>query len=181
MRNFLLGILCTVIVLAVAAWLSLKQGYIDFAADHPPSLLETKFAMAAVDASTEKRAPRSSDPVAPTDDNIAAGAKLYLDHCAGCHGIPSNPDSQFSRSFYPAVPAFFKDSPDMPEAQNFYIVQHGIRWTGMPAWGQTLSDDQIWQVVLFLSNIEKLPPAAQKLFGNSTEGAPMPQGMHMSQ
>jgi mono/diheme cytochrome c family protein len=50
----------------------------------------------------------------------------------------------------------------MSENQNFYIIQHGIRWTGMPAWNKTLNDMQIWQLVTFLSNIEKLPPAAKK-------------------
>ena len=50
----------------------------------------------------------------------------------------------------------------MAENQNFYIIQHGIRWTGMPAWNKTLSENQTWQLVTFLSNIEKLPPAALK-------------------
>ena len=50
----------------------------------------------------------------------------------------------------------------MPENQNFYIIQHGIRWSGMPAWSGTLNDTQTWQLVTFLSNTEKLPPAAQK-------------------
>jgi mono/diheme cytochrome c family protein len=78
--------------------------------------------------------------------------------------VPSNKESQFSRSFYPQAPGFFEDTPDMPENQNFYIIQHGIRWSGMPAWNQTLSDAQVWQVVTFLSNIQKLPPAALKAF-----------------
>ncbi len=52
----------------------------------------------------------------------------------------------------------------MPENQNFYIIQHGVRWSGMPAWDKTLSDTQMWQLVTFLSNIEKLPPAAKREF-----------------
>jgi mono/diheme cytochrome c family protein len=78
--------------------------------------------------------------------------------------VPSNPESQFGKSFNPPVPAFFKDAPDMPENQNFYIIQHGIRWTGMPFWNRTLSDTQTWQLVTLLSNIQKLPPAALKEF-----------------
>jgi len=50
----------------------------------------------------------------------------------------------------------------MPENQNFYITQHGIRFSGMPAWGGTLSETQIWMLVTFMSNIEKLPPPALK-------------------
>ena len=185
MKGFILGILFTLIVLAAGGWWCLKQGYIDFAADQKPSSTEEKIAMDAVDASTDRRAPDAKNPLAPTEANIAAGAQLYLDHCAGCHGVPSNPDSQFGRSFNPPVPEFFKDAPDMSESQNFYIIQHGIRWTGMPAWGQTLSDTQIWEIVKFLGNVEKLPPAAQKVLGpqpaNTQAPAPMqmPPGMKM--
>ncbi len=185
MRGFVLGILFTLIVLVAGGWWCLKQGYVDFAADQKPSAAEEKIAMAAVEAGMVRRAPQGPNPVAPTEENIAAGAKLYLDHCAGCHGVPSNPDGQFARSFYPPVPEFFKDAPDMSENMNFYVVQHGIRWTGMPAWNKTLSDTQIWEIASFLANVEKLPPAAQKVFGaqpgNTPAPAPtkMPPGMKM--
>jgi mono/diheme cytochrome c family protein len=180
MKGFILGILFTLIVLAAGGWWCLKQGYIDFAADQKPSSTEEKIAMNAVDASTDRRAPDAKNPLAPTEANIAAGAQLYLDHCAGCHGVPSNPDSPFGRSFNPPVPEFFKDAPDMSESQNFYIIQHGIRWTGMPAWGQTLSDMQIWEIVRFLGNVEKLPPAAQKVLGPQPTNAPAPAPMQMT-
>ena len=164
MKSFLFGVVFTLVVIIAGAFLIAKQGYIDFTADHPPSSIETHFAMAAVDASTGRHAPDLKNPVTPTEDNLVAGAQLYLNHCAGCHGVPSNADSQFGRSFNPPVPPFFKDSPDMPENQNFYIIQHGTRWTGMPAWKNTLTEAQIWQLVTFLSHIEKLPPGASKVF-----------------
>jgi mono/diheme cytochrome c family protein len=164
MKGFLYGIILTVIALAVGGYILLKKGYVDFKADREPSAFEDKLAMSAVDASTERNAPELKNPVAADEANLVAGAKLYLEHCAGCHGLPANPDSQFARSFNPPVPAFFKDAPDMPEYQNFYIIQHGVRWTGMPAWNKTLSDAQTWQLVTFLSNVEKLPPAALKEF-----------------
>jgi mono/diheme cytochrome c family protein len=52
----------------------------------------------------------------------------------------------------------------MPDNQNFYIIQHGTRWSGMPAWNKTLNDTQIWEIVTFMSNVEKLPPTAKKVF-----------------
>jgi mono/diheme cytochrome c family protein len=183
MKGFLLGILLTVVVLIGAIWFAAARGYINFAADQRPSAIEEHLSMSAVDASTERRASEKKNPFPTTEDNIAAGAKIYLQHCGGCHGVPSNPDSQFARSFYPPVPRFFKKAPDMPETQNFYMIQHGIRWTGMPAWNRMLTDDQIWLVVTFLSNIGKLPPAAQKAFGPENEAAPqmmaMPKGIEM--
>lgn len=164
MKNFFYGIVFTIVVILAGSFFIAKRGYIDFAADNPPSSIERHFAQAAVDASTDRHAPELKNPITPTEENLAAGAQLYLNHCAGCHGIPSNADTQFGRSFNPPVPPFFKDSPDMPENQNFYVIQHGTRWTGMPAWNKTLTEAQIWQIVTFLSHIEKLPPAASKVF-----------------
>jgi len=51
-----------------------------------------------------------------------------------------------------------EDAPDMPENQNFYIIAHGIRLSGMPAWKTTLKESEIWQVTAFLSSLNKLPP-----------------------
>jgi thiosulfate dehydrogenase len=162
MRSFLLGILATIVALFVIALIVFKTGRIDFSADNPPSDTEKHLAMSAVDASTGRRAPEVKNPLPANEATLVSGADLYMNHCAGCHGLPSNRDSVFANSFNPPVPVFFKDSPDMPENQNFYIIQHGVRWTGMPAWNKTLNDTQIWQLVTFLGNIEKLPPAASK-------------------
>lgn len=164
MRNFLLGVIFAIVAIIAGSIFIAKRGFIDFSADNSPSSMETHFAMSAVDASTERHAPDIKNPISPTEENLVAGAQLYLNHCAGCHGVPSNADSQFGRSFNPPVPQFFKDSPDMPENQNFYIIQHGTRWTGMPAWKNTLTTAQTWQIVTFMSKIEKLPPAASKVF-----------------
>jgi mono/diheme cytochrome c family protein len=176
MKAFLFGIILTLFVLAAGGYFLLKSGRVSFNADQAPSATERHLAMSAVDASTERNAPEQKNPV-PTDEaDLIAGAQLYLNHCAGCHGLPSNPESPFGRSFNPPVPAFFKEAPDMPENQNFYIIQHGIRWSGMPAWGKTLNDGQIWQLVTFLSNVQKLPPSVLKELappaGAALEAAP---------
>jgi thiosulfate dehydrogenase len=173
MGKFLLGIVFTIVIIFVGGFLMLKKGYMSMAADVEPLPFEKSLAMGAVDASTERHAVERKNPNSPSEENLVAGAQLYLNHCAGCHGVPSNPDAPFGRSFYPPVPAFFKDAPDMPENQNFYIIAHGIRWTGMPGWNKTLTEAQIWQVVTFLTNIEKLPPAASKVFEPPT-AAPQP-------
>jgi mono/diheme cytochrome c family protein len=162
MKNFILGFIVALLFAGGGLYFYVKNGYLSFDADQKPSEFEEHTAMAAVDAATDRRAGDVKNPLPSNEETMVAGAKLYVNHCAGCHGVPSNPDSQFAHSFNPEVPSFFKDAPDMAEHQNFYIIKHGIRWTGMPAWDKTLDDTQTWQIVTFLSNIEKLPPAAQK-------------------
>lgn len=170
MKNFILGILFTLIALAVAAGYYAYRGYVDMRADQEPSPLESKLAMSAMDASADRHAPDVKNPVSATEDSLVAGAKIYINHCAGCHGVPSNAETSLGKSFYPPAPQFFKDAPDMPDNENFYVIQHGVRWTGMPAWNKTLSEQEMWQVTGFLSAIGKLPPAAEK----ELEPAPPP-------
>jgi mono/diheme cytochrome c family protein len=162
MKGFLLGIISTLLVLVGIAMFVMKTGRVNFSADQKPSDTETHMAMAAVDASTDRHAPEVKNPLAADEATLVSGADLYMNHCAGCHGVPSNPDSAFAKAFNPPVPVFFKEAPDMAENQNFYIIQHGIRWSGMPAWSPALNDMQIWQLVTFLGSVQKLPPAAMK-------------------
>jgi thiosulfate dehydrogenase len=176
MRGFLLGVIVTILCIVLGGYFFMKQGYVDFSADQPPSSTERHFAMAAVDASTDRHAGNQKNPLQPTDDTLVAGSILYRDHCAGCHGTPSNPDSQFGHSFNPPVPQFFKEGSDMADNQSFYIIEHGIRWTGMPSWNKTLSGNQIWQIVTFLNHIGKLPSAAEKELAPVQSPTPAPAG-----
>ncbi len=162
MKNFLVGIMFTLLALLGVAVFLMTQGYFNLRADQAPSSLETKVAMAAIDAWAARFAPHQANPVAPTEDNLVVGARTFLNHCAGCHGLPANANSTFSKSFYPPAPEFFKVAPDMAENENFFIIQHGVRFTGMPAWNQTLNENEIWQLVTFLAHLDKLPPAAEK-------------------
>lgn len=161
MRGYIVGIITTLVVLAGIAYFYLSLGYLDTRADLHPSSLESNYAMKFQDASVDRHAPRGTSPVQATDDNLTDGLRLYQQDCAMCHASPQHPEKNFGRPFYPPAPDFLKDAPDMDENQNFYIIKHGVRWSGMPAWGNALSDQQIWTLVTFLSHMEKLPAAVE--------------------
>ena len=133
---------------------------LNFRADQQPSAAETPLmAMDAVDASMMRlRAGREESRPAHGTKCRCGSQNIFGPLC----GLPRSASrirtASFSRSFYPPAPGFFKDSPDMPDEHNFYVVQHGIRWTGMPAWSNTLSKTQMREVVTFLGAIENLPP-----------------------
>jgi mono/diheme cytochrome c family protein len=158
MRRFFSGFIAAVVIICLAGFLWLRLGVMDPRADAPENALERTVAMPALDASVRRRAPNLRNPVAATDVNLAAGMKVYQNACAGCHGDIQHPHAVFGDSFYPRAPQFIEDTPDMPENQNFYIIQHGIRLSGMPAWRSTLKDEEMWQVTTFLSHMDKLPP-----------------------
>lgn len=174
MRNFFLGIIVTLLALALGALWYTRTGRVNFQADQAPTSLERWFGGGASDAYVERNAPHVKNPVPATEQNVVAGAQLYMDHCAGCHGTPSSPDTALMHSFNPPVPRFFKHAPDMPDNQNFYVIEHGIRYTGMPAWDKTLSGQQMWQITAFLSAIPNLPPAAKQVLQPSSGTVPSP-------
>ena len=172
MKGFVLGVIVTLVLLFAGVYEGARRGYIYLGADGKPSFTESRLAMSVLDAAVDRNIPGLINPVPDTEENIAEGAKIYLAHCAGCHGVPANADSTFGESFYPPVPGFFKEPPDMSEVQNFYIVKHGIRWTGMPSFGRTLSDQQTWQAATFLSHITTLSPATRKIFDSPAPASP---------
>jgi mono/diheme cytochrome c family protein len=165
MKGFILGIVTMVLVLAFGVVLAL-MGFVGMRADNPPSKIETIVAGHAMDASVARAAPKISNPVMADEVNLAAGARLYREHCAVCHGDPVHTKAALADSLNPPAPQFMKDMADMPENQNFYILQHGIRWTAMPGWKNVLSEQEIWQLVAFLSHMHELPPAAKQVFMN---------------
>ena len=134
--------------------------------------------MPSLDASVERRAVNIQNPVDSSDASLIAGMKMYQANCASCHGDVNHPRGALADAFYPRAPQFVEDSPDMSENQNLYIIQHGVRLSGMPAWKQSLSDRQMWQVTTFLSHMDKLPPSVSDEWkaaaggGGSTEGNP---------
>jgi thiosulfate dehydrogenase len=162
MRNFVRGVLVTLVVLAFGGWLYVRFGYADLRATTAPSRFESELAITALDASAALHAPRQQNPIPSTEANLLDGARLYRDKCADCHGRPDNPMSDYGGSFYPRVPQFMKARPRLPENQNFYIIKYGVRWTAMPAWGNIMADSEVWQVVTFLSHLGNLSPAVEQ-------------------
>lgn len=174
MKGFLLGFLTAVVAVLVAGFVFIHNGLLDPRADVPVNSVEQKIAMPALDASVDRRAPGVKNPLEPTEANLTAGMKVYQSNCSSCHGDIHRPHGMFADALYPRAPQFVEDAPDMPEYENFFIIAHGIRLSGMPAWKQSLSELQMWQVTTFLSHINKLPPPVSELW-KTAAGGPAPR------
>jgi mono/diheme cytochrome c family protein len=162
MGKFTLGVIVTLLVLVLGGLGFAMLGFFPTPANVAPPHLETHIAMAAVDASMERHAPHLTNPVPPTDQNLEDGMKLYTMNCALCHGALDRKPSTLGASFYPPAPNLITDPPDDPEWHTFYTIRTGIRYTGMPAWDKTLSEQDMWKIAGLLSHLEKLPPAVQE-------------------
>jgi mono/diheme cytochrome c family protein len=176
MRNFILGVIITLFVLVVGGLAVAMLGLLPTKADSTPPRMESHLAMTAMDASMERHAPRVTNPVPPTDDNLIEGMKIYTMNCALCHGTLDKKPSALEKSFYPPPPQIIIDPMDDPEWHIFYAVRTGIRYTGMPAWNKALTEQEMWKVTAFISRIEKLPPAVQDYWKKSVGTAPPAPG-----
>lgn len=170
MRTFFSGFVVGIIVLIIAVFVYVRYGFVDPRADIPINVLEAKVAMPALDASVDKRASGMKNPVAATNTNLIAGMKIYQANCAMCHGDIGRPHAALADTLYPRPPQFAVDAPDMTEDQNYYIVRHGVRLSGMPGWKNALSDQQMWQVVAFLNQMSQLPPEVTAAWATAAKG-----------
>ena len=175
MGKFLIGFIVAVAILILGALGFLMLGLFPTAANVEPSSLERRIALSAVDASMERHAPRVSDPIMPNDANLIDGMKLYTMNCALCHGGLDRKPSTLANSFYPPPPNFISDAPDDPEWHIFYTIRTGVRYTGMPAWDKTLSEQDMWKIATFLSHMDKLPPNVQQYWKTAFNANPEPE------
>jgi len=169
MRNFIVGILFTLVVAIVLGLVITMTGMLPTNADATPPKIEAKIAAEAMDASMDKHAPRENNPLPPTDANLIDGMKIYTMNCALCHGTLDRKPSVLEHSMYPPPPQLILEPLDDPDWHIYYAVRTGVRYTGMPAWSKALSKEDMWKVTAFLSRIDKLPQGVkdqwQKSFG----------------
>ena len=162
MTKFLLGVVIGIGLVLAASYLFVTRGGIFMGTDTKPSPWERAIASAAISASIGKSADDES-PLPGDETNLVAGAKIYMEGCAGCHGQLDKPSAGAKR-FYPHPPQLLppnKGVTDDPVGATHWVVKNGIRFSAMPAATGKLSDSEIWQVALFLRNADKLPASAQ--------------------
>jgi len=109
-----------------------------------------------------KEAPQH-DPVPLTEENHMAGAKLFRENCAMCHGLPGHAKTTMANGMFPQPPQFFHEEgvTDDPVGETYWKIRNGIRLSGMPAYQNALNDKQIWQIAGLLANADKLPASVQ--------------------
>ncbi len=99
--------------------------------------------------------------VPPLDDPslVRTGFQHYREMCVGCHGAPGIPPAELAQGLNPTPPLLAESAGGWKPNELFWITKHGVRMTGMPAWGVTHSDDKIWAIVAFTRRLPKLTAA----------------------
>ena len=153
------GLILTILLLTALA--IARLGLLPVSADGPHSKLEARIMPPVLHASIVHHASRETNPIPLNEDNLKAGIDTYKAMCARCHSTPGGNPSVYGQSFYPPAPQLAGGMRQYKDAQLFWVIKHGIRNTGMPAWGELLSDEEIWQIVSLLKSSQDLPPSVE--------------------
>ena len=124
-----------------------------------PSGLERTIARTVRDIAIGRHARHEANPVPKTDEAIAAGRAHFADHCASCHGNDGSGKTEMGRGLYPRAPDMrLAATQNLDDHELFYIIENGIRLTGMPAWGTGTKAgiEASWKLVHFIRHLPQL-------------------------
>jgi thiosulfate dehydrogenase len=160
--GFVSGLMVGVLLIPVGAYLYLAGGYAPVATSAAPMPFERMLARKALQGRLKKEMPKNV-PIEPTEENLKAGAALYREHCAVCHGLPGESMTAIAAGMFPHPPQLFNGEgvTDDEPGRTYWKVANGIRLTGMPGFRSTLKDNQLWQLSLLLAHAEKLSEPAR--------------------
>src|SRR5262245_6242260 len=175
-KNFLFGLILGLLIPAAVGYGYFRFGYAPVATSASPMPFEKQMAQMALHARIEKEATKKEAPFAGDQTNLAAGAAVYNENCAFCHGLPGQKPTMAAKGMFPLPPQLFEKDEmvtDDPASVTYWKVSNGIRMTGMPGFGEMLTPTQMWQVSLLLAKADKLPPPVQAALSKTT-AAPAP-------
>jgi mono/diheme cytochrome c family protein len=161
-KGLLLGIIVGFLLVGAAIHLYFATGQAPVATSAAPMPFERKYAHIGLDAYLDKLP--HPEPQTPADEkNFLAGADVYKENCAVCHGLPGLAKTAIAEGMYPKPPQLFHGVgvTDDEAWETYWKVENGIRMTGMPGFKGLLNETQIWQVSVLVKNADKISPSVK--------------------
>jgi mono/diheme cytochrome c family protein len=158
-------ILAVILVLVVSA-IAVYSGIYNVAATQHHSNLTEWVLNKTLSRSVEYHSRGINAPDHYDESNLKVGSVSYDEMCATCHGAPGVDPSVIGEGLYPEPPDLAKSVKQLTASQIFWITKSGLKMTGMPAFGPTHTDKELWEVVLF---VQKLPDISPEDYADLTE------------
>lgn len=163
-------VLITLAVVVVIAFAVCYGGFFNMAGDNHHWGMTARMIETLRDRNVARQAGDVVVPENLADEKlIANGASEYAEMCTGCHLAPGMRDTEIRKGLYPMPPNLGRQGTPRPAAEQFWIVKHGLKMTGMPAWGLTHDDERIWSMVAFLQKLPSLSPEQYQELAESGE------------
>jgi mono/diheme cytochrome c family protein len=169
MKKMLLGILVALVAVVGLIALVIGGGLYNVAADEEHAGLVYELLETARERSIATRASGIAVPDLSDSERIRRGAGNYDSMCASCHLAPGARPTELSLGLYPQPPDLSKAG-NFDPARVFWVIKHGIRATGMPAWGKSMEDAYIWDMVAFARKLPDMKPEEYSRAVRESEG-----------
>ena len=162
LKGIVVGIAAGVLLVILGVYLYFSGGHAPVATKAPEMPFEHKLAHMAQHAYLDKL-PHPQPAVPENEANILAGAKVYKEHCAVCHGLPGEPKTAIADGMFPAPPQLFRGTgvTDDEAWETYWKVSGGMRMSGMPGFADHLGETKMWQVSILLKNADKISPGVK--------------------
>jgi mono/diheme cytochrome c family protein len=122
---------------------------VDVSGEAEPSWVEKRIATALLGMKLRAKRPTKLSPLTPTEQDPEKGSDIYREQCGFCHGVTRGRIAPFGKSLSPRPPQFVIEAAHGPTWMDAYVIQHGVRWSGMPAF-RGLSEADAWRVALYV-------------------------------
>jgi len=181
MGRLLLGVVLGLVLVPLAGLGWFRFGHPPVAVTDPPLPMERQITSIPLHARIHREMPGAA-PIQADETNLVAGARIYREQCAACHGFHGKPSS-FGPHMFPRAPQLWEKHhngktvgvSDDPAGETYWKVANGIRLTGMPSYERILSPTEMWQVSLLMANADKpLPPVAYNIVRGLPEALAAP-------
>jgi mono/diheme cytochrome c family protein len=155
---FLIGVLVLPVALVSAGLIYVRTAAQGFSTNAKPGALETWVATEARQLALPADAKKRKNPIANSADVIAQGKAHWADHCAVCHGNDGKGHADMGAKMYPPAPDMTeRGTQDLTDGELFYMIENGVRLTGMPAWGSAHgTEEDSWKLVHFIRHLPQL-------------------------
>lgn len=153
----------------VIIWLVLLPR-LDWSAVQPPGAIEQTLAHNVLIRWVERNADTETNPLMPTPENLTSARTEYKAHCSACHGLDGSGTNEFEANFYPPVAKLTGGAGKFSDAEIYFIIANGIRYTAMPAFGRYHSSEDMWRLVLWVRHLANLTPAEKAAIESQMSG-----------
>ena len=158
LKAFLLLLGLAAVLGATGLWYFMRSGV---SAREQPGRIEEFIAGRARNMAIASRAKSLTNPVEYSGEAIADGRAHFADHCATCHANDGSGDTAIGRGLWPKPPDMrLARTQDLTDGELFWIIENGIRFTGMPGWSTGTQDGELasWHLVHFIRRLPRLLP-----------------------
>ena len=156
--KILATVVITILVLAAISFGYMYSGSYDFAASQTHRNITLRILNTAVTQSVKRHARGITPPDLSNPSLVKAGSRHFQGMCVQCHGGPGVSRTEAGEDLYPKGPDLTKVAQHWTPQELYWITKYGIKMTGMPAWGLTSEDDELWALVAFMKQLPSISP-----------------------